>query len=81
MPDSSGGILRWIVELDGKEPLDMDVRIEPAEDPRWIVMSLVRDGEELVIGRWPRRQHPEGAQVLWNLGDLRRWGAERFRGT
>lgn len=74
MPDTSGVILRWVVELDGEEPADMDMRIEPdRDDPHWIVMSLVRGDEELVVGRWLRRDHPEGATVIWTLGGLRRW--------
>ena len=77
MPDSSGDILRWVLQIDGKEPTDMDVRID--HDP-WVVMFLVRGDEELEVGRWSREQHPEGAQVVETLGGLRRRGAERFRG-
>jgi hypothetical protein len=72
----SGEILRWIVEIDGEDPPDMDVRIDRG-DP-WVVMSLVRGGKEMLIGRWSRKRHPDGAQVIWSLGGLRR--SERFGG-
>jgi hypothetical protein len=63
----------------GKELPDMDVRVDRSAP--WVVMSLVRGDEELVVGRWSMKRHPQGAEVLWNLGDLRRSGAERLRGT
>jgi hypothetical protein len=66
----SGEILRWVLEIDGKEPTDMDVRIDQG-DP-WVVMSLVRGSEEIEIGRWSRNHHPEGAEVVWTLGGLKR---------
>ena len=75
----TGEILRWVVEIDGKEPLDVDVRIDRSA-PGWVVMALVRGDEEIEIGRWSRRDHPDGAPVIWSLGGLRRAGAERFRG-
>jgi hypothetical protein len=71
MPDSSGDILRWVLQIDGKEPTDLDVRIDQG-DP-WVVTFLVRGDEELEVGRWSRKQHPEGAQVIWTLGALRRF--------
>jgi hypothetical protein len=76
MPDSSGEILRWVVQIDGEEPPDMDVRIDKG-DP-WVVMSLVRGDEELEVGRWSSKNHPEGALVSWTLGGLRR--SDRFGG-
>jgi hypothetical protein len=63
---ASGEILRWVVEIDGKEPADMDVRIEQ-RDP-WVVMFLVRGNEEIEIGRWSGKRHPDGAPVIWTLG-------------
>jgi hypothetical protein len=70
MPDSSGNILRWFVEIDGKEPSDIDVRIDQGDT--WVVMSLVRGDEEIEVGRWSRKRHPDGASVVWTLGGLRR---------
>jgi hypothetical protein len=67
----SGAILRWVVQIDGQEPPDLDVRIDQG-DP-WVVMYLVRGDAELELGRWPKKQHPEGAQVSWSLGGLRRF--------
>ena len=77
----SGETLRWILQIDGKEMPDMDVRIEERpERPGQISMSLVRGDDELEVGRWPKSRYPEGAPVLWTLGQLRRFDADRFWG-
>jgi hypothetical protein len=67
----SGEILRWVLQIDGEEPSDLDVRIDQG-DP-WVVTFLVRGDDELEVGRWSRKQHPDGASVLWTLGGLRRF--------
>ena len=67
----SGETLRWIVEIDGVDIYDNDVRIQDDPDrPDGSVMFLVRGDEEIEIGRWSRKLYPHGA-VIHRLGDLR----------
>jgi hypothetical protein len=69
----SGEILRWVVEINGEDAPDMDVRI--TEDPEgfeFVLTFLVRGDEEIEIGRWSRKRHPYGPPaILRTLGDLR----------
>jgi hypothetical protein len=77
----SGETLRWVLQIDGKEPSDLDIRTEERpERPDQISMFLVRGDEELEVGRWPAKRYPEGALVNWTLGGLRRFDADRFWG-
>jgi hypothetical protein len=43
MPDNSGDVLRWVLEIDGAELSDMDIRTGPhPERPDVMIMLLVR---------------------------------------
>jgi hypothetical protein len=67
-----GEILRWTLEVDGKEVPDVDVRIRSdSQQPDWMVMLLVSESEEVEISRWARRQYRRGpAAVLRTLGSI-----------
>lgn len=69
----SGETLRWVVEIDGRDTPDTDVRIEEhPERPDVMVMILVRGDEEIEIQHWPRKRYPYGpAAIVRRLGDLR----------
>lgn len=85
MPDSSGEILRWVLQIDGMEVSDVDVRI--GEHPKHrdvMVMLLVHGGEEVELTRWHEdaespgsikagaRYYGGGSRVVETLGGLRR---------
>jgi len=73
----SGETLRWVLEIDGTEPSNLDVRIgKHPERPNQVSMFVVRGDDELEVGRWPVKDHPEGAPVVWTLGGLRRFDAD-----
>jgi hypothetical protein len=72
----SGETLRWIVEINGEDVPDAEVRItEDPEGPEgfeFVLTFLVRGDEEIEIGRWSRKRHPHGpAAILRRLGDFR----------
>jgi hypothetical protein len=72
----SGETARWLVEIDGEDVPDADVRItEDPEGPEgfeFVLMFLVRGDEEIEIGRWSRKRYPHGpSAILRTLGDLR----------
>jgi hypothetical protein len=69
----SGETLRWIVEIDGKDLPDTDVRVqEHAGRPDVVVMSLVHGDEEIEIQHWSRKRYPHGPSALvCRLRDLR----------
>jgi hypothetical protein len=70
----SGETLRWVLEIDGNDVPDADVRIdELPERPDWRVMFLVRGNEELEIERWSTKRYKDGpTAVIRSLGELRR---------
>jgi hypothetical protein len=51
MPDSSGDIFRWVLEIDGNDPLDVDVLVR-AQSEHVKVMLLVRGEDEIELARW-----------------------------
>lgn len=71
MPDNSGEILRWVLQIDGKEVPDIDVRTAPEGDD-WMLMLLVRGDEEFELGRWRESTHPGGHRFVDTLGGLKR---------
>jgi hypothetical protein len=72
--DGSGETLRWIVEVDGAEIHDLDVRVRSDPDrPEVMVMLLVHMGKELEIERWSTTKTPYGpGAVVRTLGGLAR---------
>jgi hypothetical protein len=69
----SGETLRWILEIDGEDVPDVDIRIqEHPEHPDWVLMLLVYGDEEVELNRWSTKRHKYGpAAVIRRLGDLR----------
>jgi hypothetical protein len=74
MPDNSGEILRWDVEIDGKTDPDVDVRLREEGELR--ILLLVTGGEEFELWRWDDRSNPraairEPAMITWSLRQVR----------
>jgi hypothetical protein len=82
---ASGETLRWIVEIDGLDVPDIDVRIdEDVERPDIKLMILVHGDDQVELDRWhedasnpysikagaPYSRHGPAA-VIRRLGDLR----------
>jgi hypothetical protein len=70
----SGEIVRWFLEIDGKDVPDADLQVtELPESHGTTVMLLVRiDGETIELNRWSTERYPHGpAAVVRRLGDLR----------
>jgi hypothetical protein len=71
----SGETLRWIVQIDGAEVQDVDVRVEEKEGT--VVMCLTHAGEEFELNRWTTKRYPHGpASVVDTLGALQRRTAD-----
>jgi hypothetical protein len=66
-----GSTLRWVVEVDGHDVSDLDVRIRPHPAGTQLVVFLVRDDEELEVGRWLTLMHPHGSGLVVTLSELR----------
>jgi hypothetical protein len=73
MPDNSGAILRWVLDIDGEPVEDLDVRTYT--DERFHVAELVRGSESLELGRASLAQYPDGPAAYQDtLGGLQRRG-------
>ena len=73
MPDSSGEILRWVLQIDGEEVPEADIRVIE-RDGRGVM--LLTDGNEEIELRWWREgaRGPQGepARFVYTLGGLQR---------
>jgi hypothetical protein len=73
MPDSSGDVFRWDVEIDGETDPNVDVRL--LEEGKYRALRLVVGGEEFELIRWdasnPRAAVREPATITWSLGQVR----------
>jgi hypothetical protein len=78
MPDNSGEILRWVLEIDGEEASEADVRV--TERDGLSVMLLVGGGEEIELTSWREGAPGPGsppAAFLDTLGGLQRRSSTR----
>ena len=72
MPDSSGDILRWVVQINFKD-LEADIRIVERDDRT--VMLLTDGNEEIELWGWrggTRGPYGEPARFVDTLGALQR---------
>jgi hypothetical protein len=73
MPDNSGDVLRWNVDIDGKTDPNVDVRLR--EDGEIRALVLVIDSEEFEIFRWnpskPRAAVKQPGMIVWSLRQVR----------
>ena len=73
MPDSSGEILRWVLQMDGEEVDTADIRIDERDGRS--VMLLTDGTDEIELARW--REGARGSQgapasIVDTLGALQR---------
>ena len=73
MPDNSGEIFRWNVDIDGKTDPNVDVRLR--EDGEVRALVLVIHSEEFEIFRWnpsnPRAAVKQPGSIVWSLRQVR----------
>jgi hypothetical protein len=73
MPDNSGDIFRWDVQIDGKTDANVDVRL--LEDGEYRALVLALGTEEFELFRWnphnPRAAVKEPGSIIWSLRQVR----------
>jgi hypothetical protein len=68
----SGETLRWVVQIDGADVNELDVRVqEHPERDDMMIMYLVVGDENIELHRWSTRRDPYGpARVMRRLREL-----------